>query len=296
MEYLSPSTVEEAAELLEARPDAKVFAGATDVIPQMRAGRPEPGALVDLKGIVRLTAVASTDSGWTIGAAAPTSQLTGDPELSAEFPGLVEAAGLIGSDQIQNRSSLGGNLCNASPAADSVPAMVVNGMRAVVASPSGTRTVPVDEVATGPGSTSLGPGEFVVEFELDHRPANTGDAYLRMTPRTEMDIAVVGAGARITLDDNGVCTAATVALGAVAPTVVRVPDAEAALVGSSLDDDAMAAVAAAATAACNPIDDKRGTVAYRQQVAGVLARRAVSAAAARAAGGNPNGQHSGGQH
>ena len=286
MEYLSPTTVEEASQLLADRPDAKVFAGATDVIPQLRAGAPEPGALVDLKGIERLVTVRSSDSGWIIGAAIPTSRLTGNPELSAEFPGLVEAAGLIGSDQIQNRSSLGGNLCNASPAADSVPAMVVNDMRAVVAGPGGTRTVPVAEITTGPGATSLAPGEFVVELEIDHRPANTGDAYLRMIPRTEMDIAVVGAGARITVDDGGVCTAAAVALGAVAPTVVRVPEAEAALVGSSFDDDTMAAVAAAATAACNPIDDKRGTVAYRKKVAGVLARRAVAAAAARA---NENG-------
>lgn len=286
MDYLAPTTVEEATGLLTARPDAKVFAGATDVIPQLRAGRPEPGALVDLKGIERLVSVESGESGWTIGAATPTARLTGNAELSAEFPGLVEAAGLIGSDQVQNRSSLGGNLCNASPAADSVPAMVVNGMRAVVATAGGTRTVPVEEVTTGPGATSLAPGEFVVEFELDHRPANTGDAYLRMIPRTEMDIAMVGAGARITLDDAGVCTAATIALGAVAPTVVRVPDAEAALVGSTIDDDTLAAVAAAATAACNPIDDKRGTVAYRRKVAGVLARRAVVQAAARARGEN----------
>ncbi len=292
MEYLSPTTVEEASELLSARPDAKVFAGATDVIPQLRAGRPEPEAMIDLKGIERLVAVEASDTGWTIGAATPTARLTGNADLSAEFPGLVEAAGLIGSDQIQSRSSLGGNLCNASPAADSVPAMVVNDMRAVIGGPTGTRTVPVADVATGPGSTSLGPGEFVVEFELDHRPANTGDAYLRLIPRTEMDIAVVGAGARITIDDAGVCTGASVALGAVAPTVVRVPDAEAALVGATLDQiadpesEAMTAVQAAASAACNPIDDKRGTVAYRRQVAGVLARRAVAQAAERA---NENG-------
>jgi carbon-monoxide dehydrogenase medium subunit len=292
VEYLAPTTVEEATELLTARPDARVFAGATDVIPQIRAGRPEPGAMVDLKGIERLVTVRADDGGWTIGAATPTARLTGNVELSAEFPGLVEAAGLIGSDQIQNRSSLGGNLCNASPAADSVPAMVVNGMRAVIASPTGTRTIPVEEVTTGPGATSLGPGEFVVEFELDHKPPNTGDAYLRMIPRTEMDIAIVGAGARITLDADGVCSAASVALAAVAPTVVRVPDAEAALIGTSVDDlldpdgATQAAVMAAATAACNPIDDKRGTVAYRRKVAGVLARRAVVQAASRARGDN----------
>ncbi len=282
MNYLAPTTVEEATAMLAETPEAKVFAGATDVIPQIRAGRPEPEALVDLKGIEQLTSVRHEGNMWTIGAAVATANLTENAELKAEFPGLVEAAGLIGSDQIQNRCSLGGNLCNASPAADSVPAMIVNGMRAVIASGSGTRTVPVADIVTGPGSTSLAEGEFIVEFELDGRPANTGDAYLRMIPRTEMDIAVVGAGARITMADDGTCSAATIALGAVAPTAVRVPDAEAALVGKTIDDAVLAAVAEAASAACNPIDDKRGTIAYRKQVAGVLAKRAVKAAAERA--------------
>jgi CO/xanthine dehydrogenase FAD-binding subunit len=281
--YLAPKTVEEATQLLTANPGAKVFAGATDVIPQIRAGRPEPEAIVDLKKIERLTSVSENGQGWTIGAATPTSRLTGNTALSAEFPGLVEAAGLIGSDQVQSRSSLGGNLCNASPAADSVPAMIVNGMRAVIAGPAGTRTVLVEQVPTGPGATQLAPGEFVVEFELDHAPARTGDAYLRLIPRTEMDIAVVGVAARITLDEAGNCASATVALGAVAPTVLRVPDAESALTGKPINDETLAAVAAAASAACNPIDDKRGTIAYRRQVAGVLARRAVLAAAERAA-------------
>ena len=254
-------------------------------MPQIRSGRPEPESLVDLKKIERLVSVADTGDKWVIGAAAPASHLTANADLVAEFPGLVEGAGLIGSDQVQSRSSLGGNLCNASPAADSVPGLVVNGARAVIAGSGGTRTVPVEEVPQGPGKTSLAPGEFVVEIEVDHRPANTGDAYLRLIPRTEMDIAVVGAGARVTLDDAGNCTSATIALGAVAPTVVRVPDAEDALTGSAIDDAALDAVAAAASAACNPIDDKRGTIAYRQHVAGVLARRAVTIAAERARNG-----------
>ncbi|MEM7323081.1 MAG: xanthine dehydrogenase family protein subunit M [Actinomycetota bacterium] len=287
MNYLAPETVEEAVGLLAGAPAAKVFAGATDVIPQIRAGRPEPEVLIDLKGIERLTAISVSDRQWVIGAATPTVRLTEHAQLAAEFPGLVEAAGLIGSDQIQTRCSLGGNLCNASPAADSVPAMIVNGVRAVVANGSGTRTAPVAEVVTGPGTTSLAPGEFIVEFELDRRPPLTGDAYLRMIPRTEMDIAVVGAGVRVTLDGDGVCTDATVALGAVAPTAVLVPDGAAALVGHTLQgdipDEAIAALTEAASAACNPIDDKRGTIAYRRQVAGVLAKRAATIAAARAA-------------
>ena len=280
LKYFAPTSLEEAVGLL-ASGDARAFAGATDLIPQLRAGRPEPDGLVDLKRIDRLVSVTRTGSGWTIGAATPTVRLTDDPGLAAAFPGLVEAAGLIGSDQIQSRSSLGGNLCNASPAADSVPAMVVNRMRAVIASGSGTRTVPVEDVPTGPGRTSLAPGEFVIEFELDELPARTSDAYLRLIPRTEMDIAVVGAGARVTLDEGGRVASAFVALGAVAPTVVRVTEGEAALQGKALDDDSLGALAAAASAACNPIDDKRGTIAYRRHVAGVLARRAVVLAAQR---------------
>lgn len=282
VKYFAPTTVEEAVGLLADVPGRKVFAGASDVIPQLRAGRPEPDGLVDLKRIERLVSVRATDTGWVIGAATPTSDLTSNAALAAEFPGLVEAAGLIGSDQVQNRSSLGGNLCNASPAADSVPAMVVNGARAVIATATGTRTIPVLDLPVGPGRTSLAPGEFVIELEVDHAPPHTADAYLRLIPRTEMDIAVVGAGARVTLDAQGRCASATIALGAVAPTVVVVADAAAALAGQAIDDASLAAVAAAASAICNPIDDKRGTIVYRRHVAGVLAKRAVTIAAERA--------------
>ena len=282
MKYVAPSSVEEATSLLSSSPSAQVFAGATDVVPQIRAGRPAPEVLVDLKKIEELVSVANDADKWTVGAATPTANLTDDPAFSEEFPGLTEAAGLIGSDQIQNRSSLGGNLCNGSPAADSVPAMVVNGARAVVAGPNGTRVLDVAEVVTGPGQTSLAADEFIVEFEIDRIPARTGDAYLRMIPRTEMDIAVVGAGARITLAEDGSIEHAALALAAVAPPVVRVPDAEAALVGNTADDETLSAVADAASEACDPIDDKRGTVAYRKQVAGVLAKRAVLIAIERA--------------
>ena len=282
MKYVAPSSVEEAASLLSSSPSAQVFAGATDVVPQIRAGRPAPDVLVDLKKIKELVALNSDGEKWTVGAATPTAYLTEDEAFSHEFPGLAEAAGLIGSDQIQNRSSLGGNLCNASPAADSVPAMVVNGVRAVVAGPNGTRVLDVSEVVTGPGQTALDDDEFIVEFEIDKMPSRSGDAYLRMIPRTEMDIAVVGAGARVTLADDGSIEQAVLALGAVAPTVVRSPDAEQALVGSTADEETLNAVAAAASEACDPIDDKRGTVEYRKQVAGVLAKRAVVIAIERA--------------
>lgn len=271
--------------MLRSDPDSRVFAGATDLIPQIRSGRPEPSLLVDLKRIERLVSVDHANGRWTIGAAAPTAALTADAQFSSAFPGLSEASGLIGSDQIQNRSSWGGNLCNASPAADSVPALVVNEATAVVASAAGERQVSVADVVTGPGRTSLNEGEFIVEFVLNDPPANSSDAYLRLIPRTEMDIAVVGAAVQLTIDGD-VVASARVALGAVAPTVVRVPAAEAAIVGSALDSGALDAVADAASAACNPIDDKRGTVQYRRQVAGVLARRAAQTAAQRAEGAN----------
>jgi CO/xanthine dehydrogenase FAD-binding subunit len=281
MKYAAPTTVDEAVGLLAGDADARVFAGATDLIPQIRSGRPEPSVLVDLKRIDRLISVAESGGTWTVGAATPTSSLTADASFTGSFPGLSEASGLIGSDQIQNRSSWGGNLCNGSPAADSVPALIVCETRAVIAGSNGERTVLVADVVTGPGQTSLAADEFIVEFEVDTPPANTADAYLRLIPRTEMDIAVVGAAVRVTMDGD-TCTAATVVLGAVAPTAVRVPKAEAALVGSTLDDATLAVVADAASAACNPIDDKRGTIEYRRQVVGVLAKRAAKIAAERA--------------
>ena len=282
MRYASPNTVAEAVDLLGDEPDARVYAGATDLIPQIRAGRPEPSVIIDLKRIERLCAISRNGSTYTVGAATPTADICAHDGLGAAFPGLAEASGLIGSDQIQSRSSWGGNLANASPAADTPPSLIVNEARAVIAGPSGERTVLAAEVATGPGATSLGLGELIVEFELDEPPARTSDAYLRLIPRTEMDIAVVGAAARITLNEDGTVEAAAIALGAVAPTVVRVRGAEAALIGNEPSGEALAAVEAAAAAATNPIDDKRGTVAYRRHVAGVLARRAVSIAAERA--------------
>ena len=202
--------------------------------------------------------------------------------LGHEGSGVVEAVELIGSTQIQGRASFVGNLCNASPAADSVPALIAAGATVVIAGPDGEREVPVEDVPTAPGRTSLAKGEMVIAVRLPPKPARTGDAYLRFIPRTEMDIAVVGAGVCVTLDDGGTCTAAKVSLGAVAPTVLVVPDAAAALVGSRLDDAALAGLDAAARAACKPIDDKRGTIEYRTKVAGVLARRAAATAFKRA--------------
>jgi len=190
---------------------------------------------------------------------------------------------LIGSKQVQGRASAGGNLCNGSPAGDSVPAMIAAGAIVTLQGPNGRRELPVEKVPTGPGRTSLTPGEILVCFTLPPRPPGSGDAYLRMIPRTEMDIAVVGCGVSLTMKD-GACTAARVGLGAVSPTTLLIEPAAKALVGSRLDDVALEAAAAACRAACKPIDDKRGTIDYRIKTAGVLLKRTARIAAQRAKG------------
>jgi carbon-monoxide dehydrogenase medium subunit len=275
--YHAPETVAQAVALLEGEPGARPLAGGTDLIVQMRSGRTEPGAIVDLKRIAGISGIRPLlGGGFAIGAATPCTELKDHTALAAAWPGVVEAANLIGSVQVRNRATMAGNLCNASPAADSVPALVAAGATCLVAGPNGEREVPVEAIPTGPGRTSLASGEFVAEVRL---PAQHGaDAYLRSIPRTEMDIAVVGAGVSLVVDAGGICTAARVAIGAVAPTVLLVEDAGAALVGSRLDDAALDQMAEAVRAACKPIDDKRGTVEYRTAMAGVLAKRVVRAA------------------
>ena len=283
MQYTAPDSVDAAvAALASAKGSAHVLAGGTDLLVQLRTGFVEPDLVVDIKGIEETRTITREGDGFRIGAAVAGAELSEHPDVKRAWPGVVEAVDLIGSTQIQGRASMGGNLCNASPAADSVPALIAAGATCTVAGPGGTREVAVEDVCTGPGKTSLGPGEFVVSFFLPPRPARAGDAYLRFIPRTEMDIAVVGAGVALTLDESGICTTARVALGAVAPTALLVADAGAALVGTAVDDDAIAAMAGAARAACNPIDDKRGTVDFRIQVSGVLAERATRIALQRA--------------
>jgi len=283
LSYVAPSTVEDAVKALAAA-GARPMSGGTDLLVQLRAGRANPNVIVDLKRIAGMIGVRQTADGFVIGAATPGAELGEHAALAAAWPGVVEATNLIGSTQVQGRASLAGNLCNASPAADSVPAMIAARAVAVIAGPNGRREAPVEAIPAGPGRTSLGAGEFIVEFRLPARPARASDAYLRLIPRTEMDIAVVGAGVNLTLDAGGVVTEAHVALGAVAPTALLVPEAGAALVGGRLDEAALARLDAAAQAACRPISDKRGTVEYRTRIAGVLARRAALIAYQRAGG------------
>ncbi len=283
LEYTAPSTVEEAIRILSsASGSAKLLSGGTDLLVQLRSGRTKPELIVDTKKIPGMIGIREVAGGFVIGAATPGAMIGECESLKKAWPGVVEAANLIGSTQIQGRASLAGNLCNASPAADSVPALIVARATCVVAGAKGRREVPVEDIVTGPGRTSLARDELIVEFRLPKRPPRSGDAYLRFIPRTEMDIAVVGAGVNVTLDASGACTEARVALGAVAPTPILVPEAAAALVGRRLDEKTLATLDGAARRACKPIDDKRGTIEFRTKIAGVLARRAAAIAFERA--------------
>ena len=283
--YLAPRTLDEAISAFAAAGSAaRIMAGGTDLLVQMRSGAVRPGLIVDIKKIAEMTSIDETaDGGFRVGAAVPGAVLAEHPRFGKVWPGVLEAVNLIGSTQVQGRASAGGNLCNGSPAADSVPAMVAAGAAVMVQGPNGRRTLPVEKVPAGPGRTNLAPGEILVGFTLSPRPPGSGDAYLRMIPRTEMDIAVVGCGVSLTLRD-GVCTAARVGLGAVAPTVLLVEAAAKALTGTRLEAAALDAAADACRAACRPIDDKRGTIVYRTKIAGVLLKRTVAIAAKRAGG------------
>jgi len=283
MRYEAPESLEGAVALLAAaNGDARVLAGGTDLLVQMRADVVEPELIVDIKRIPETRAVTEEKGGWRIGAAVTGAELKEHPRLKKVWPGVVEAANLIGSTQVQGRATLGGNLCNGSPAADSVPALIAAGAVATLAGPRGKRDLPVEDVMLGPRTLALQKGEMVVSFLLPPRPARASDAYLRFIPRTEMDIAVVGAGVNLTLNADSVITAARVSLGAVAARVLLVPEAAQAIIGSRLDEAAQQRLEAAARAVCRPIDDKRGTTEFRIQVAGVLARRTALIALERA--------------
>jgi CO/xanthine dehydrogenase FAD-binding subunit len=283
--YSAPTTVDDAVKLLAGSSGlAKVLSGGTDLLVQMRSGRLKPELIVDTKKIPGIMSIREEGGGFVVGAATPGAVVEAHAGLNKAWPGVVEALDLIGSTQVQGRCTLAGNLCNASPAADSVPALFAAGAIAVIVGSKGRREIPVEQVPAGPGRTTLAKDEFILEFKFPPRPARSGDAYLRFIPRTEMDIAVVGCGISVTLDDKGVCTAARCSLGAVAPTVLLVKEMADALIGHTLDDATLAAIDKAAQAACKPIDDKRGTIVYRTKIAGVLARRVAKIAFDRASG------------
>ncbi|GHH01446.1 FAD binding domain-containing protein [Pseudodonghicola xiamenensis] len=285
MHYYKPASFAEAVALAAgAEGITRILAGGTDVLVQMRADIVTPDTLIDIKAIPGTHEIARTaEGGWRIGVAVTGAEMSEHPELGRDWPGVVEAMDLIGSTQVQGRATPIGNLCNASPAADSVPAMIAAGAVLNVIGPDGSRDIPAEEVPAGPGKTTLKKGEIATALTLPPRGQNGGDAYQRFIPRTEMDIAVVGCALNLTVEGDQI-TSARMALGAVAPTALLIPAVTEVLVGKTLDDDALAALAALAEANCNPIDDKRGTVKFRTHVAGVLARRVAQIAYDRAKG------------
>src|ERR1044071_9313455 len=241
--YTAPATVDEAVKALAgAAGQARVLSGGTDLLVQLKSGRLRPELIVDTKRSPGIIGIREEGDYFVVGAATPGDMISADQRLEHAWPGIVQGVDLIGSQQIQGRASIAGNLCNASPAADSVPPVIAARAIAVVAGPNGRREVPVENIVTGPGRTSLATGAFVVEFRIPRPKPRQCDAYQRFIPRTEMDIAVVGVAVNVTLDANGTCTDARVVLGAVAPTQLVVDAAAQALIGHKLDDATLQAL------------------------------------------------------
>jgi carbon-monoxide dehydrogenase medium subunit len=284
-DYVAPNSLDEAVTLLAERGErARVLAGGTDLIVQLREGRREVDLVVDVKNVPEVNEIDyHPERGLRFGAAVPCYRLYENPALGRAYPGLHDAVSLIGGIQIQGRATVGGNLCNASPAADTIPALIASSAVCVIAGPEGTRELPVESFCTAPGRTALRRGELLVSLRLPPPRPHSGSAYLRFIPRNEMDIAVVGAGVSVTLDEGrSRCTAARIALAAVAPTPLLVPEAAAAVVGGTLADGEIEQAAERARAAARPISDMRGDADYRRHLVGVLVGRALRAAAARA--------------
>lgn len=281
--YEAPTSVAQAVTLLKRFGEkARPICGGTDIMIQMRAGVRRPDCLVDVKHIKDLRQIKfDSKSGARLGAAVPCIEVYENEAMRKHYPGLTEAAHLIGSLQIQNRASVGGNLCNGSPAADTTPALIALGAKAKIAGGKGTRQVPVEEFVVSPGRTVLKPGELLVEFLIPAPKPHSSDAYLRFIPRNEMDIAVVGVGTALTLDGDKV-KAARIALGAVGPTPIFAEKASQSLIGKTLDDAAIEQAGQLAIEASSPIDDMRGTAEFRRHIVGVLTRRTIQIAAERA--------------
>ncbi len=282
-EFISPTSLSEAQQAISDGAASSWLAGGTDLLVGIRLGARDPFRVVDIKRIPELTLVKVGETSVRIGAAASAFDVLHHSDVASLFPGLADALDLIGSTQIQGRCSAGGNLCNASPAADSIPALIANSAQCRVLGSDGERTLAAEDFVVGPNQNALVPGELLVELTLPRPAAGTSDAYLRLTPRTEMDIAVAGAAVSITVDESGTCTAARVAIGAVAPRALLVERAAEALVGSQLDQSDIETAVAAVRAAAAPISDKRGTAEYRTHVIGVLVKRAIAKTQARIA-------------
>ena len=281
-DYAAPASVAEAVGLLAAHPEARLLAGGTDLLVQMRAGRKETDLVVNVKRIPELNAIHyDPASGLTIGAAVPCYRIYRDKVVARAYPSLAEVASLIGGTQIQGRASIGGNLCNAAPSADSVPLLIALAATCRIAGPRGTREIAVEDFCTGPGRTVLQHGELLVSLHLPAPLAHSGARYLRFIPRNEMDIAVAGAGVEVVLD-NGKFRSARIALASVAPTPLFVREAGDALAGSPVNDASIARAAEIARKSAKPITDMRGTIDYRSHLCAVLTRRAIETAVQRA--------------
>jgi len=285
-DYAAPTTLVDALALLaSSNGSAKALAGGTDLIDHVRTGRLSPDLLVDLKKLPELNMLQVGFDGLHIGAAVPCWQIIGNADIARDYSALVDSCQIIGGIQIQNRASIGGNLCNSGPAADSIPSIIALGGQCVIASKNGTRQIPAEEFCTGPGKNVLQPGELLVELKFPIPATSSGSHYRRFIPRNEMDIAVVGVGAAVTLDSSGqTVTAARIALGAVGPTPLLATDAAAVLVGKNVSNESIAAAAAAAKAIATPISDMRGTAEFRTHLVGVMVERVLKAAIARARG------------
>lgn len=285
-DYQAPASVAEAVELLaKANGSAKVLAGGTDLIVQLREGLRRADLVVDVKRIPELVEARLSDAGASIGAATPCYKLYDDPEFVKDYAGVADAARIIGSWQIQSRASLGGNICNASPAADTIPILIAYEAVLKIQGPSGSRELPIEQFFKGPGQNALEPGEMLVSIELPKQSAKSGGHYQRFIPRNEMDIAVVGVGSWVQLNDAGdAIEKARIGLGAVAPTPLFAQEASDWLAGKPANDETFAQAGELARKIASPISDMRGPAEYRVHLVGVLVQRTLAGAAARARG------------
>jgi carbon-monoxide dehydrogenase medium subunit len=284
-EYSVARTVSEAVSLLAEKGNlARPLAGGTDILVQLRSGRRRLERLVEIKDIPEVNELSyDPQQGLRLGAAVPCYRIYQDEQVVQAYPGLIDVAALIGGIQIQGRATLGGNLCNAAPSADAVPALIALGATCSIAGPNGTTEVPVEDVCTAPGQTILKDGELLVSFHIPAPQQHSGAHYLRFIPRNEMDIAVAGVGSSVVLDASGKSfVSARVSLASVAPTPLFVEEAGAALAGKEVTDEAIDNAAEAAMAAARPIDDMRGTIRQRRHLVGVLTRRTLRGAIERA--------------
>ena len=287
-DFATPSSIEEAVKLLASSGDkVRILAGGTDMLVQMRAGRRTAPVVVDIKAIPELNVVSyDASKGLTLGAAVPCYQIYQDKSLATAYPGLIDAASLIGGIQIQGRASIGGNICNAAPSGDAIPAVIALGGVCNIAGPNGNREMLVEDFCTAPGQNALQNGELLVSISIPAPVPHSGANYQRFIPRNEMDIAVVGVGTSVVLDASGQnFVSARIALASVAPTPVFAKEAGDSLAGKAVSEEAIQQASELAMAAAKPISDMRGTIRQRTHLVGVFTRRTLNNAIERARGG-----------